>query len=135
MFKLPVKYSNKWAYIFVALFGTTFLAFVLYSVILDRTIATRNLGGFALLSLLVAVIISAGGFLGAKGYFYTVLLFDLLGLIYMIYICINQTGDGFTDLISLMSYLFTLGIGIVLGIVVQVVLYIRSKRRISKERT
>lgn len=128
MVNLPVKYSKKWMYIMVVLFLLTFSALIAVGVILEIDIGAENISGFAFLSLVVSIGISVGGYLGAWAYFYTALVFNILGIVYMLYVSINRTAEGWSDLVSIISYLFTLGLGISLGILIQSVITIRSKR-------
>ncbi len=129
MFKLPEKHSKKWLYITIALFLLTFILLILVGKILNINIEAENISGFALLSIFIAVIISIGGYLGAKAYFCTALVFHILGIIYMMYVSINKTAEGWSDLVSIISFLFTVGTGIFLGLIIQGIWFLVSKRK------
>lgn len=127
MIKLPNKYSIKWIYILIALFILTFVSMLLVITILDLSIGFDNISGFALLSLAVSLSIGLGGLLGAKAYFKTALVFNILGILYMLYIIIFRTAEGWSDLVSIISYLLLLSIGIILGVIVQIAVIIINK--------
>jgi hypothetical protein len=129
MLKLPVKYSKKWGFVLIALFFLTFVSLISVGKILSINIGAENIAGFALLSALVSILTSLGGFLGARVYFITVLIFDVLGIVYMLYVSTNRTAEGWSDLVSIISYLFTLGIGFILGLVIQLVSFLISNRK------
>lgn len=122
MITLPKKYSVKWIYILIALFLLTFVSMFLVTNILDLSIGFENIGGFAVLSLAVSLAIGIGGLIGAKTYFKIALTANIIGIIYMLTISIFRTAEGWSDLVSIISYLFILSIGIVLGMLVQLVL-------------
>lgn len=136
MVKLPKKYSVKWILILVALFLLTFVSMFLVTTILALSISLENISGFALLSLAVSLAIGVGGVLGLKAYFKTALVFNILGIIYMLSITIFRTAEGWSDLVSIISYLFILAIGIILGVIVQlaVILITTYKRNKDKDK-
>jgi hypothetical protein len=129
MMKLPEKYSKKWLYITILLFFLTFISLYFLGKILNINIGAENISGFALLSFYLAIIISIGGYLGATVYFCTAVIFHILGIIYMIYVSINRTAEGWSDLVSILSFLLTVGIGIFLGLVLQGIRFLISKRK------
>lgn len=129
MIKLPAKHSKNWAFITLALFLITFAAMIAIAMILKTPIAFENISGFVVFSFFVSVIISIGGFLGAKAYFFTALAMDVIGIIYMLVISITRTAEGWSDLVSIISYMFMLGVGIILGIVIQLIVFLLSRRK------
>lgn len=136
MLKLPEKYSIKWIYILVALFLLTFVSMFIVTTILDLSISIDNISGFAMLSLAVSLSIGLGGLLGLKAYFKTALVFNILGIIYMMSVTIFRTAEGWSDLVSIISYLFMLSIGIILGVIVQFAIILIAnykKKREEKE--
>lgn len=127
MIKLPNKYSIKWLYILIALFFLTFASMYLVITILELSIGFDNISGFALLSLAVSLSIGIGGLLGLKAYFKTALLFNIIGIIYMLSVTIFRTAEGWSDLVSIISYLFFLALGIFLGVIVQLAVILITK--------
>lgn len=128
MFNLFDKYSKKWVYVLVTIFTLTFFSLMIVRYILNTNIAFENIIAFALLSLIVAFIITIGGYLGGKTYFWITLFFNIMGIIYMLYVSINKTSEGWSDLVSIISYMFSVGIGVILGIVVQVIVVVIPKK-------
>ncbi|KAF0091710.1 MAG: permease [Fusobacteria bacterium] len=135
MIKLPKKHSVKWIYILIALFVLTFVSMFFVTTILDLRVSLDNLSGFAILSLAVSLAIGLGGLLGSTAYFKTALLFNILGIIYMFVITIFKTAEGWSDLVSIISYMFILSIGIILGVIVQLVLIIITGYKKKKTQT
>lgn len=136
MITLPKKYSIKWILIIVALFLLTFVSMFLGTTILTLSASLENIGGFAILSLAVALAIGIGGLIGAKSYFKIALTSNIIGIIYMIVISVFKTAEGWSDLVSIISYLLILSIGIILGVFVQLFLILinlyNKKRKKSK---
>ncbi len=129
MFKLPAKQSKKWLYILLSLFLMTFISLIIVSQILSINIELENIGGFILLSFFTAITISIGGYIGADVYFVISFVFYILGLIYMFYVSITKTAEGWSDLVSIISFLVTVGLGVFLGIVGQVLRFILLKNK------
>lgn len=129
MFKLPAKQSKKWFYISLSLFLMTFISLIIVSQILSINIELENIGGFILLSFFTAITISVGGYIGADVYFVIAFVFYILGLIYMFYVSITKTAEGWSDLVSIISFLITVGLGVLLGIVGQSLRFILLKNK------
>ena len=129
MFKLPAKQSKKWFYISLSLFLMTFISLIIVSQILSINIELENIGGFILLSFFTAITISVGGYIGADVYFVIAFVFYILGLIYMFYVSITKTAEGWSDLVSIISFLITIGLGVLLGIVGQSLRFILLKNK------
>ncbi len=135
MIKLPKKYSLKWIYILFALFVLTFVSMFLVTTILDLSVSLDNISGFAIFSLAVSLAIGLGGLLGSTVYFKTALLFNILGIIYMFIVTIFKTAEGWSDLVSIISYMFILSIGIILGVILQLAMIIITGYMIKKSET
>lgn len=129
MLKLPQKHSKKWLYITVGLFLATFIALIFTANTLNIDIAAQNLAGFAILSIVITAIISIGGYLGATAYFYTSLIALIIAMGYMLYISINKTAEGWSDLVSITSFIVIVAIGVVSAIAIQGILSFVSKKQ------
>ncbi|MEI6578854.1 MAG: hypothetical protein WCN92_05255 [Eubacteriales bacterium] len=129
MLKLPEKHSKKWGYLSIALLLFTFVSLIFVCKILNISIGTQNIIGFTLLSIFIATAISIGGYLGATAYLLTSLVFYVLGIIYMFYVSLNKTAEGWSDLVSIISFLTTVGIGVISGLIIQVIWFLVSKKR------
>ena len=133
MIKLPEKNSRKWIPVFIILFALTFISMIAVSLILDLKIGFNNISGFLLLSLFVSLAIGLGGFSGARAYFITALVFDILGIFYMMIVSIFRTAEGWSDLVSEVSYLFLLSSGIILGFIIQIAVILIKRNKSSKK--
>lgn len=129
MAKLPERYSKKWLISLVALFLLTFISLIIVSQILNISLAFANISGFFLLSLITAVLISLGGYLGARVYFCIAAIFNLIGIIYMLIISIFRTAEGWSDLVSIISLMSAIVFGLVLGIIGQLIALLVKKSR------
>ncbi len=129
MFELPAKKSKKWMYILLSLFLMTFISLIIVSQILRINIELENISGFILLSFFIATTISVGGYIGADVYFVIAFIFYILGLIYMFYVSITKTAEGWSDLVSIISFLVTVGLGVLLGIVGQSLRFLSLKNK------
>ena len=129
MVKLPQKHSKKWLYITLGLFFATFFALIFTANTLNIDIAARNLAGFAILSIVITAVISIGGYWGATAYFYTSLIALIIAMGYMLYISINKTAEGWSNLVSMTSFIFIVAIGIVAALIVQGILSFVSKKK------
>jgi hypothetical protein len=47
----------------------------------------------------------------------------------MLILSITKYAEGWSDLVSIISYMLMLGIGIILGIVIQLIVFIRTKTK------
>lgn len=129
MINLPSKHSRKWLYIIATLFLLNFIALMAFVFILYSNITAQNVIGFSILSFVLAIIIAGGGFLGAKAYVFTAVIFDIIAIIYMMYASIGKISEGWSDLVSFISYLFIVGAGVLLGLVIQGVLFLVGLRK------
>ena len=127
MLKLPEKNSKKWIPVFLFLFALTFISMIAVSLILNLKIGFNNISGFLILSLIVSLAIGSGGYLGARIYFITAFVFNFIGILYMMFISIFRTAEGWSDLVSVISYLFLLSLGLIIGFVFQVIVYLVSR--------
>lgn len=117
--KLPEKYDRKWFVILGVMFIFTLALFIIFKLIIQSDISGRNIVSFTILSALMSLVITMGGYLGYKVYFGISTVSHAVGLLYMFYIAIAQPVLGWTDLVAIMAYMFIIGTGILGGIVVQ----------------
>lgn len=129
MAKLPEKHSLRWVVFLAVLFVCTVLSFFVLALLLGTPVGGENLGGFGLLGIIISLAITIGGYLGARIYFITALIFDGIATAYMLFIAANQTAEGWSDLVGVISYLFTLGIGLIIGILLQLFWHIRKNKK------
>lgn len=127
MIKRPPKYSGRWLYYAGALFLLTFLQLIVFALLSGMNPAVENMVGFLIISAAVSAVITAGGWLDKKFYFYTVLLFYLTAAGYMLYMALAKTAEGWTDLVGIVSFLFIIAAGVTAGIIVQFIAFILPK--------
>ena len=96
---------------------------------MNINLAFENISGFFLLSLITAVLISLGGYLGARVYFGIAAIFNILGIIYMLLVSIFRTAEGWSDLVSIISLMSAIVVGLVLGIIGQVIALLVKKSK------
>jgi hypothetical protein len=121
MLKIPDKYSYKWRFVLLAISSFIFLALMAVVAIAKIDIGLSNMVGYILLSVLVSVMISAGGYLGAKIYFIVAASFNAAAAVYMLYIVLAKTSDGWSDLVGLTTYILFSALGMILGLAAQII--------------
>ncbi|SHE52721.1 hypothetical protein [Alkalibacter saccharofermentans] len=126
--KLPDKHSNKWFLIMLAIFILVVLAMVSVSLILQLDIGIENILGFSKLALIVSFAAAVGGYFGFKRYFLAMLVSNIIGIVYMLMIVINRTAEGWSDLVSIISYMFVMFIGFFAAIGLELVESLRNKK-------
>lgn len=131
MIKLPEKHSVKWFYIAAVILILTFIILIAFSHLSGINLGIQNIFGFVLLSVIITAVISAGGYLGAKIYFRVLLIFYIMASVYMFYIAVSKTAEGWTDLVGIISYMFIIAAGVIAGIVLQGInfLVLKSKNK------
>jgi len=124
---LPQKKSLKWIYVLLFIFILNLAALLFGRILLHAAISGQNTTGFAILSLIAAIMASLGyfGFPMLSGVF---ILSDIAGIFYMYYIIISGKSDGWADLTSIIGYMFIGCAGFALGIAAEIV-----SRRIRKK--
>ena len=72
------------------------------------SIVLKKLIGFSVLSIIMSGLMTIGGYLGFSVYFYVSFIFYIIGIIYTLYISIFRLADGWTDIVSMFSFIFTI---------------------------
>lgn len=125
--RLPGRYDKKWFVVAGVMFIFTFALFIKFKLMLEPKMSAKNIVAFAILSTLVSLISTIGGYLGFKVYFGISTISNIVALLYMMYIVISQQAPGWTDLVAIMAYMFIMGTGIVAGIVVEALVRLARK--------
>jgi hypothetical protein len=133
MRRIPEKYSIHWLAVAALLFGVYFMALRGSRLLLGLEISPQNVQGFIILALLMSLAVVAGGFFGAKIYSITAFIFSAIGVAYLLIVSGTQTYQGWTDLISVVGFMFWGGLAVGAGIIVQLICSIRASRRRLKE--
>jgi hypothetical protein len=122
--KMPSRKPVKWIGIFIL-----YLAAISAALFITRIILKSNLLGGYILNLVIislgsALIPCIGGFLGKRAFFAIYSAFAVFGIIYMFYLVITDKTSGWGDLASIIGYLFIIGIGTVISLLVETVIAI-----------
>lgn len=112
----------------------TFMIFIFYTIaiwlsffITRVMLGSEVYGGYMIsvivISMVSALIPSIGRFIGRRKLFIVSTLSILAGILYMFYVVIGNTTPGWGDLTSIVGYLFIVGFGFVLALLVEVISY------------
>lgn len=126
--RFPKNRSKKWFLIMMAMHAMIFFAMILVSLILDIKIVIENLMGFTILAIIVSCISVIGGYLGFVRYFLVMLAANLIGIAYMLIIALNRYADGWSDLVSIISYMFVMIIGFFVAVGLEIIKFIKNKK-------
>lgn len=121
---MPHRRSLKWLGVFII-----YLIAITASLFITRIILKSNLLGGYIINLVIislgsALIPCIGGFLGKKAFFTIYTIFAIFGIIYMFYLVITRKTSGWGDLASIIGYLFVIGIGTIVSLLVETILLI-----------
>ncbi len=117
---LPAKKSKKWMYVLIGVFIINIAALYVSRIMAGSSMDTKNYVSFALISI-AASIFSLAGFFGKRRFSYTYMAFNIGGIIYMLYITIGGKNNGWSDLTSIAGYMFLSLLGLLLGILTEVI--------------
>jgi hypothetical protein len=127
MLKLPHKFSFQWYWITAMIFAVLLGTLILSRLLLDIGIDLQNSTGFAVIALTAAVAAGVGGFLGGRVYFVITIVSYFIGANYMLYVAAARISDGWSDLTSVVSFMFIAVCGIAAGLMIQL-LFFRSRK-------
>ncbi len=139
---LPEKDSQKWFYVFLASWLVNLVALVVSRYQVNAILDNSTTFIFVVMSLLIASITVLGWF-GLKAFTKTFLLFNVIGLVNMLYITGNLASEGWSDITSLLNYIFFVAMGVVAGLLVELTKFYfdktekakAPKKRVSKPKT
>lgn len=100
-------------------------------VVVSGTINLQNIIGFSILSLIISVLILLGYF-GFTYFIKSLVVTNIIAVIYLFYAVLNNVSDGWTDLISIFSFLTILLIGFVCGILFEITMRILRKFKLIR---
>lgn len=128
MFQLPPKFSSRWSFVIGGVFLLLFIMLLLSRFMLHVAVDAKNVIAFFIVSFLLAVVAGGGGFFGGAIYFIVSFSFYVIAIIYLLFLSWTRANDGWSDLTSIVAFLFLAGLGIVSGVVAQLI-RILTKRR------
>ncbi len=131
--RIPEKKSTQWLFAAVVLFAVYFAALWGSRLILGLGVTGQTIQGFAILAAMMSLAVVTGGYFGAKIYSVTALIFSGIAVIHLLGVAaLNPTG-GWSDLISVIGFMFWGGMAIGGGIIVQLIYSIRASKKYVEE--
>lgn len=135
--EFPIKGSRQWFTVGVLIFIINFCLLLVGRFQLGVTLDVTMVIGFAVIALLTSLITFMGYF-GLDVLAKVAILSNALGLTYMIYITTTNASDGWSDLTSLIAFLYMLIMGMLVGIFLQIIKSIYNNfgnnKKISKKK-
>lgn len=126
---IPSKKSKKWIGVFIFYTIVVFISLLSTRFILGSEIVGDYILGMVIISLGSALIPCIGGFLGRQMFFKVYTFSAAIGILYMFYVVLGNTAPGWGDLTSIVGYLFMVGVGAIVGLVTELVIYfIKTKK-------
>lgn len=120
---MPLKKSNTWIGVFIFYTLVIFIGLLTSRFVLGSEFFVRYILAMLLIAIVSALIPCIGGFLGKRIFFIIYTLSVIVGILYMFYVVLGNTAPGWGDLTSIVGYLFIVGVGSVLALVTEVIIY------------
>jgi hypothetical protein len=127
MFNVFEKKIKNSLYLGIALVIITFFSLIITAHILNTSIEYENIMGFLLLAIITSSVITVGAYFKRNFFFLSTMLFNIAGITYMLYVSINHLASGWSDLVSIISYLMMFAMGMLIGIITELIIYFMSK--------
>lgn len=124
---IPEKKSKKWLQILISYFLIILIALTLSRYIVGTPITLRILISTIILAFVSAAIPSLGGFFGRKIFFYVFTLINIFAILYMMFVIVTDASPGWTDITSMIIYLFVTSVGLFVAIIVDLIHYFITK--------
>lgn len=99
---------------------------------LGNEVFLRNIVGMVLLSFSTASLPCIAGYFGKRLFFLIYSLAVLLGIFYIYYVIISDISPGWSDLTSIIGYLFIIGVGTLTAFITEFFSFVIKKNRRSK---
>lgn len=128
MFTIPEKRSHKWYFVMGGVFFINIAALLFSRLLVGQSITLKNAVGFGIISTIISFFVLPG-FFGFQTYTLAVLLGNFTGITYMLYLILSRIKDGWADLTSIFSFLTLVVIGVVTGILAQIVVWAISRKK------
>ena len=125
--------SKNWIIVFIIYTVVIFLCLIASRLLFEQNITSSNLLGYCALSVCTALIPFIGGYLGRRTLFLLSSLSIAIGIIYAFYITVSDAAPGWYDLVSIIGYLFIVGIGVIIAIVADIIVYFVKDRKLRNK--
>ena len=126
---LPDKKSNQWIVVLFIYAGIVFTGLILTRVILGTDIDSRLIFSFLILSFGSAILPTIAGYLGRSMFFRIYVSSNIFGLVYMFVLIVSNRTPGWADLTSIVVYVYLLPVGIILGLLAELIFYVKNRRK------
>lgn len=120
---IPQKKSNQWIGVFILYIIVIFISLLTTRVMLGSEILGRNIFGLFIISTISALLPIIGGFLGKRIFFNVYTFSNILGIFYMFYVVIGNASPGWSDLTSIVGYIYIVTVGAILALLTEVISY------------
>ncbi len=122
---LPAKGSSRWINVLAIVFIANIAALFISRALIGQTTTTANMAAFVGLSLGIAIV-SCLGYFGFEVFSLLVLAGNLMGIIYLFFIILTNASQGWNDLTSLIGLFYFVAMGVVFGIMMQVIVLLST---------
>lgn len=126
---IPSKKSKKWIGVFIFYAVVVFISLLATRLILGSEILGDYIFSMLLISIVSALIPCIGGFFGRQIFFKVYTFSVAVGILYMFYVVLGNTSPGWGDLTSIVGYLFTIGVGAIVGLLTELIFYFVKTRK------
>jgi len=127
---IPLKRSNQWLSVYIFYTIAILIGLLITRVILGSDMSGRYILNQLIISMASALIPCIGGFLGRRIFFIVSTLSIVVGILYMFYVVVGNTAHGWSELASIVGYLFIVGVGFILALVAEIISYfVKTKSR------
>lgn len=130
---LPAQKSFKWINVFFIYAAIVFIGLIISRLILGTIIDIRLIIAFVILSIGSAILPVIAGYLGRQLFFKIYVSSNVVGLLYMITLVMSDRAPEWADLTSIVVYVYLLPVGAVLGLLAEVILYIKKRKSNRKD--
>ena len=119
---VPEKKSSRWWIIFILYFIIIFAALLGSRLLITNDYIMGSIPGILVLSICSALPPSIAGYFKKKVFFVIFSISILVGLIYAFYVALGDIAPGWGTLTSIIGYLFFVGIGLIIALIVETLL-------------
>lgn len=126
---LPMKRSANWAYIIVGIFILNTFALLFTRNLLHIKLEQKSTIAFVIIALVVSELSSLGYF-GVKAFSTTFIISDLVAIAFLFLTAITNISSGWADMTSIIIFLMIIGIGIIISIIAEAIVWFRNKNKV-----
>lgn len=128
MLSLPSAKATSWFKLVFVLFLVNFTAFITSRYILNAEVTAQNYFAFVILSVIISCL-SMVGYWGMRVWSLSTIVGNIIAILYILYMSIFNISDGWTDIASLLGTLMIIGLGFILGGVIELSVFVYRRAR------